>query len=95
MNRSLIHRRNFQLYLQDRPDYDRPLLVKEPAGEQPVQPLIDQLQNEYTITRQLAGVHGVRSAVAKEGTVSQPVLLLEYIKGQSLAELILAASLRA
>ena len=56
--------------------------------EQPTRSHLDQLHNEYAITRQLTDVAGVRPAYAKEGTESRPVLLLEYIQGHSLAELI-------
>ena len=81
------------LHLQERSGYDQPVLLKEPAHEQPARSHLDQLHNEFAIIKQLAGVTGVRPAYAMEGTESQPVLLLEYIPGQSLAELIRSASL--
>jgi serine/threonine protein kinase len=51
------------------------------------------LHNEYEVTRRLADLPGVRPAYALEGTESRPLLLLEYIQGQSLAELIRSTSL--
>ena len=93
MNEATVHRRNFLLHLQERAGYDGPVLLKEPAHERPTRSHLDQLHNEYAITRQLTDVAGVRPVYAKEGTESQPVLLMEYIQGQSLAELIRANSL--
>ena len=80
------------LHLQARPGYEGPVLLKEAVHQPPTRTHLDQLHNEYAITRQLADLPGVRPALAKEGTESQPVLL-EYIQGQSLVELIRTASL--
>jgi hypothetical protein len=88
MNGKTVHRRHFLLHLQERAGYDGPVLLKEPANERPTRSHLDQLHNEYTITQQLTDVAGVRPVYAKEGTESQPVLLMEYIQGWSLAELI-------
>jgi PAS domain S-box-containing protein len=88
-----IHRRNFLLHLQERAGYESLVLVKEPAHNDLPSSLLDELHNEFAITTQLAGVSGVRTAFALEGTESFPVLLLEYIPGQSLSDLIRSASL--
>jgi serine/threonine protein kinase len=87
-----LHRRNFLLHLQERAGYDRPVLLKEPALERPSATHLNQLHNEYAITRRLADVPGVRPAYAKEGLESHPVLLLSYIQGHSLAELVNAST---
>lgn len=75
MTNSLLHQRNFLLHLQERQEYDRPVLLKEPAHGQPTRAQIRQLHNEYAITRQLADVPGVRSVHAKEGSESQSLCL--------------------
>ena len=93
MQEETLHNRHFQVYVEQRPGHDRPVLVKEPASELSNGSHLGQLHNEFSITCQLADVAGVRPALAKEGTASQPQLLLEYIEGQSLAELISSASL--
>jgi predicted ATPase/signal transduction histidine kinase/CheY-like chemotaxis protein len=93
MSEATVHRRRFLLHLQERPGYDAPVLLKESANERPPRSHCDQLHNEYDVTRQLADVAGVRPVHAKEGTASQPVLLLHYVEGQSLGELIRSASL--
>ena len=93
MNEAILHRRNFLLHLQERAGYDQRVLLKEPASKQSTRSSLDQLHNEFTVTTQLADVAGVRPAYAMEGTESQPVLLLEYIPGQSLAELVRSTSL--
>ncbi len=56
MNGDTIHRRNFLLHLQERAGYDHPVLLKEPAHEQPARSHLDQLHNEYAITQQLTEV---------------------------------------
>jgi len=92
-NNAPLHRRNFLLHLQERPDYECMVLIKESASELPTKSQVAQLHNEYVITRQLSDVPGVRPVYLEEGSASQPVLILEYIKGQSVSELIKAASL--
>jgi len=93
MNEHILHRRNFLLHLRRRPGCDGPILVKEPARDVPSQSAVEQLHNEYAITCQLTDVKGVRAALGQEGSESRPVLLLEYIQGHSLAELIRTGSL--
>jgi serine/threonine protein kinase len=83
MSGATLHRRNFLLHLQERAGCNGPVLRSH----------LDQLHNEYAITRQLTDVAGVRPVYAKEGTESEPVLLMKYIQGQSLAELIRAGPL--
>lgn len=83
-----LYQRNFLLHLQDRAGYDLPILVKKPAEETPNKLFIQQLQNEYRLTKQLEDVLGVRKAYALDGKEEQPELVLQYLKGQTLAELI-------
>jgi len=85
MNGATVHSKNFLLHLQERAGYDVPVLLKEPANERPTRSHLDQLHNEYVITKKLTDVAGVRPVYAKEGTESQPVLIMEDIQGQSLA----------
>jgi two-component system, NtrC family, sensor kinase len=68
MNKSTLHRKNFLLHLQERAGYDQMVLLKEPANKQSSRSHLDQLHNEYAITRQLSEVTGVRPAYAIEGT---------------------------
>ena len=93
MTSSFLHSRDFLLHLHERQGYDRPVLIKEAAYEFPTISQIKQLHHEYAITRRLADVPGVRAVYAKEGSESHPVLLLEYIQGQSVRELIQRVSL--
>jgi len=88
-----LSRRNFMLHLQERPAYDGLVLIKEPAHQQLTRAQISQLHNEHLITRQLADVPGVRPVYGLEGSESHPALLLKYIEGQSLAEIIAEQSL--
>ena len=68
-------------------------MLKEPAHEQLTSAQIAQLHNEHIITRQLVGVPGLRPVYGLEGSESHPVLPLQYIEGQSLAEIIQEKSL--
>ena len=88
MTKQTLHRSNFLLHLQERPAYDEPVLLKEPAHEQLSRAQIAQLHNEHLITLQLANVPGVRPVYAMEGSESHPALLLKYIHGNSLSEII-------
>jgi serine/threonine protein kinase len=92
-NSAPIHRRNFMVHLQERQEFDSPVLLKEPASKEPTSKQIAELHNEYVITRQLSEISGVRPVYTKEGSESHPVLLLEYIQGQSLSEIIQGQSL--
>ncbi len=93
MNDATLYRKNFLLHLQERDGYEKAVLIKEPSSEKPTSSQLDQLRNEFNITVQLEGVSGVRPTYNLEGTESKPVLLLEYIIGQSMAELIGSTSL--
>jgi predicted ATPase/tRNA A-37 threonylcarbamoyl transferase component Bud32 len=93
MTGQTLYRRNFLLHLQERPDFDEQVLFKEPAHDQLTIAQIAQLHNEYTVSQQLAHLPGVRSAYAIEGSESHPVLLLDYIEGNSLAQLLEGQSL--
>lgn len=93
MNKAPLYQRNFLLHLQELAGYEQSVLIKEPAHEAPAPSHVAQLHNEYAFTKRLADVPSVRLAYAMEGIESRPVLLLEFIPGQSLAELIRSTSL--
>jgi len=84
---------NFLLHLQECPAYDGPVLLKEPAHERLTNARIAQLHNEYAISQLLAQLPGVRPVYAIDGSESHPILILEYIEGNSLAQLIEGQSL--
>ena len=87
MSQPTLYRRNFLLHLQERQEFEEPVLLKEPAHDRLTGAQIGQLHNEYAISRQLDDVSGVRPAYTLEGSESHPVLLLKYIDGNNLAEL--------
>ena len=60
-----IHRRNFMLHLQERQEYDRLVLLKEPAQKEPTSKQITELHNKYVITNQLSDMLGARPVTAK------------------------------
>jgi len=93
MTSQVVHHSNFLLHLQERDGFDKPVLVKESARVIPTKLEIQQLHNEYTITRQMVDNGGIRLAYAIEGSKSHPVLLLEYIQGKTIRELVLSSTL--
>ena len=93
MTGQIVQRGNFLLYLQEREGYDRPVLIKEPARDPSSKLQIKQLHNEYNMSKPLEGVPGVRPVYAKEGSQSRPVLLLEYVPGQTISELVRSPAL--
>ena len=93
MSSAPLHRRNFLAAFAGPAGIRSAGLAQRVCPQTAPRLHLDQLHNEYRITTQLADVPGVRLAYAKEGTESQPVLILEYIQGQSLAKLIGTASL--
>ena len=60
-----LYHRSFLPHLQDRQEYNNPVLLKEPAYEQATKAQINHLHNEYLATRQLSDVRGVRPVAAK------------------------------
>lgn len=73
-----LHKRNYVLTIQERKEFDLQVVVKESANKPAAPAQIEQLHNEVTFTKQLAGVPGVRPVLRMEGTESDPVLLLQY-----------------
>jgi len=88
-----LYKENFQLHLQARPAFEKPVLLKEPAHDHLTIAQIAQLHNEHAICQYLGHLPGVRQVYAIEGLDSHPVLILEYIEGVSLAQLIEGQSL--
>lgn len=60
-----IHHRNFLLYLQERKDFDGPVLLKELASVGSTPERIDQVNGEYVFNRALADENGARLVTAK------------------------------
>ena len=68
---------NLLLHLQERPAYDEPVLLKEPAHERLTNAQIAQLHNEYAISQLLAQLPSVRPVYAIDGSESHPILILD------------------
>ena len=50
MSEATLYHRNFRLHLQQLAGYEEPVLIKEPARDEPAQSHIAQLHNEYEVT---------------------------------------------
>jgi signal transduction histidine kinase/serine/threonine protein kinase len=82
-----LYRGDTLIYLFDGKECGSPLVVKKPADVHPPPHVINALNNEFEILNHLS-VNGVRRALKKEQEEGKPVLLLEYIKGETLQEYI-------
>jgi hypothetical protein len=69
MNEATLHHRNFLLHLQELAGYEQPVLIKEPAREEPAPSHIAQLHNEYAVTKRL---NGARALQRSWGGLSSP-----------------------
>ena len=67
-----LHCLNFLLHLQERPEYEETVLIKEPAHERLTGAQIGQLHNAYAILYQLEHVSGVRHVYGIEGSEVTP-----------------------
>jgi predicted ATPase len=92
-SRGVIHQGNSTISIEMLPEYPHPVVVKKPSKCRASRSRIRSLETEYEITRSLDGVDGVRKVLERRSIKSQPALILEYIDGQTLRDLIAKDSL--
>jgi serine/threonine protein kinase len=64
------------------------VVVKRPSERPASRHYLSSLEREYELTRALDGVAGVRQALAQESVDDQPALILEYIEGETLRDVV-------
>jgi serine/threonine protein kinase len=88
MNKGIIYQGNSIISVETLPDYAQPVVVKKPSKHHSSRRNILSLEKEYEMTRALNAVEGVRKALTQQSIENQPVLILEYIEGETLRDYI-------
>ncbi len=83
-----IYQDNSIISVETLPEYSRPIVIKKPAKRHPSRQSIRSLENEFEMTRSLDAVEGVRKVLGQQLIGNQPVLILEYIDGETLRDYI-------
>ena len=86
--KEIIYQGNSNISIETLPDYSRPVVIKRPSKPHASQRHILSLEKEYEMTRSLDTVEGVRKAFEQLSIENQPVLILEYIDGETLRDTI-------
>ena len=84
----IIHQGNSVITTEIHPDYSQPVVIKKPSDQDSSKWNFRSLEREYEMTRSLDSVEGVRKVLGKQQTAGQQVLILEYIDGETLQDLI-------
>ena len=84
MHKNTIYQGNSVISVETLKGYSHPVVIKKPAKRHSSQRSIRALENEYEMTRSLNAVEGVRRALGQQPGENQPVLVLEYIEGETL-----------
>jgi predicted ATPase len=84
----IIHQGNSVITTEILPDYSQPVVIKKPSRQGSSAWNFRSLEREYEMTRSLDSVDGVRKALGKQKIEGQQVLILEYIDGETLQDLI-------
>ena len=69
MTEATLHHRNLLPHRQQSAGYEQPVLIKEPAREEPAPSHIAQLHNEYAVTKRLNGARALQRSL---GGLSSP-----------------------
>ena len=86
--KEIIYQGNSIISIETLPDYPHPVVIKKPSKHPSSRRHILSLEKEYEMTRFLGKVEGVRQAIEKLSIENQPVLILEYIDGETLRDTI-------
>jgi predicted ATPase len=86
--KDIIYKGNSTISIEALPAYSKPVVVKRPSERPASRHYLSSLEREYELTRALDGVAGVRQALAQESVDDQPALILEYIEGETLRDVV-------
>jgi predicted ATPase len=84
----VIYRGDSTISVESLPAFSKPVVVKRPSGRPASRQYLRSLEREYELTRALDGVAGVRQALGRQSVGDQPALILEYIEGETLHQLV-------
>jgi hypothetical protein len=82
--REIIYQGSSIVSIETLPDYPYPVVIKRPSKPHASRRQILTLEKEYEMTRSLDAVEGVRRALDQQSIENQPVLILDYIDGETL-----------
>ena len=94
MTQEIIYQGNSIISIETLPDYPHPVVIKRPSKPHASRRHILSLEKEYEMTRSLDTVEGVRKAFEQQSIENQPVLILEYIDGETLRDYIAGRALK-
>lgn len=81
--------RHSRIYHQPVSPYGIPVAIKVSASDYPTSSHVIRLKNEYEFTRD-PGISGVRRAIDQIQFGDRPALVMEYVEGQTLAQVFVA-----
>ena len=84
----IIHRCNSVISIEKVKKYPHPVVIKKSSKRHPSRRILRSLEKEYEITRSLGAADGVRKVLEQQSIENQPVLILEYIDGETLRDTI-------
>jgi len=84
----ILHQGNSIISVEALPAYSKPVVVKRSSERRASSHYASTLEREYEMTRTLDGVAGVRQALGQQSIENQPALILEYIEGETLRDLV-------
>ena len=90
---NIIYQGNSVISLETLTEPSHPVVIKKPSKRHPSRRSLRSLEKEYEMTRSLNAVEGVRQALAQQSIENQPVLILEYIDGETLRDYITGKTL--
>jgi len=84
----IIHQGNTEITTEILPDYSQAVVIKKSSKHGSSRRIFRSLEKEYNMTRSLNMVEGVRKALELKSTGNELELILEYIDGETLQNLI-------
>ena len=91
--KEVIYQGNSTISVEVLPAYSDPVVIKRPSQRHASRRDVRSLEREYELNRALDGVAGVRQALGQQSIDGQTALILEYIEGETLRDLITRESL--
>ena len=86
--KDIIYQGNSTISVEALPAYSKPVVVKRPSKRHASRHYVRSLEREYELTRVLDAVEGVRQALGQQSVDNQSALILEYIEGETLRNLV-------
>ena len=86
--KEVIYQGNSTISVEALPAYSHPVVIKRSSKRNASRHYVRSLEREYEMTRALDAVEGVRQALGQQSIDNQSALILEYIEGGTLRDLV-------